>query len=141
MKDKKLLKVTDIDGTTTYIEININIYNDYQRSIWREEYQDKKSDKEIRYDGLNEKLIPSELHSPSSEELYLKKLKYEVLYKAIEQLPKIQKRRLVLRYFHDLTFKEISMIENAKITSVQSSINAALEKLKKLSKSFFENRP
>lgn len=136
MKDKKLLKVIDIDGTTTYIEININVYNDYQRSIWREEYQDKRSDKEIRYDSLNEKFIPYELHIPSSEELYFKKLKYETLYKVIEQLPKIQKRRLVLKYFHDLTTAQIATVENASIQVIERSLKKAKNNVEKFFKNF-----
>jgi len=136
MKDKKFLKVTDINGKTTYIEININVYNDYQRSIWREEYQNKKSNKELRYDSLNEKLIPCELHSPSSEELYLKKLKYEALYKAIEQLPKVQKRRLELRYFHDLTVTQIATAENTSIQVIERSLKKAKNNVEKFFKNF-----
>lgn len=99
MKDKKLLKLTNSDGTTIYIEININVYNDYQRSIWREEYQNKKSEKELHHEDINEKFIPAWLCSPSSEEEYFKKIEYEKLYKAINKLPEMQKRRLILRYF------------------------------------------
>lgn len=70
----------------------------------------------------------------SVEEIVFRNLRYEALYKAMEQLPETQRRRLVLYYFAGLTYAQIADKEGCKYQTVQESIYAALKKLKKLLK-------
>lgn len=70
----------------------------------------------------------------SVEETVFRKLRYEALHKAMEQLPETQRRRLVLYYFAGLTYAQIADKEGCKYQTVQESIYAALKKLKKLLK-------
>lgn len=70
----------------------------------------------------------------SVEETVFRNLRYEALYKAMEQLPETQRRRLVLYYFAGLTYAQIADNEGCKYQTVQESIYAALKKLKKLLK-------
>lgn len=70
----------------------------------------------------------------SVEEAVFRNLRYEALYKAMEQLPETQRRRLVLYYFAGLTYTQIADKEGCKYQTVQESIYAALKKLKKLLK-------
>lgn len=70
----------------------------------------------------------------SVEETVFRNLRYEALYKAMEQLPETQRRRLVLYYFAGLTYAQIADKEGCKYQTVQESIYAALKKLKKLLK-------
>lgn len=137
MDNKLFLKATDFDGKTTNIEVTINIYQDYQRSIWREEYHDKKSDNEIHRDILSDKFFPYELHSPSNEEVYFKKSQYQALYEAIEKLPKVQRRRIILKYFNDLTIPQIANIENTSIQAIKASIRVAKNKVEKFLRKFW----
>ena len=70
----------------------------------------------------------------SVEETVFRNLRHEALYKAIEQLPETQRRRLVLYYFAGLTYAQIADKEGCKYQTVQESIYTALKKLKKLLK-------
>lgn len=66
----------------------------------------------------------------SVEEVVLKKIQYEALYRAIRELPEVQQRRLMLYYFQGLTYAQIAEMEGCKYQTVQESIYAALKKLK-----------
>ncbi|MBE5820787.1 MAG: sigma-70 family RNA polymerase sigma factor [Clostridiales bacterium] len=71
----------------------------------------------------------------SLEEMVEEKLKNEELYKAINLLSEIQKRRLKLYYFEDLTLQEIADIEGCSVKNVFKSIEQAKNKIaKKLKK-------
>ena len=67
----------------------------------------------------------------SLEELVLKKMIYEKLYEEIEKLPDIQKRRLKLYYFEEMTLESIAKIEGCSKVAVKYSIDHALKKISK----------
>ncbi len=68
------------------------------------------------------------------EEIVIKKTWIEQLHKVIDALPEIQKRRLTLYYFENLTYEQIAEKEGCTKRAVKSSIDCAKEKIKK----FFE---
>lgn len=68
----------------------------------------------------------------SLEEQVLKRLEEERLHRAISQLPEIQRRRIILYYFEDLTYEQIAGLEGCTITPVKNSIDKALNNLKKI---------
>lgn len=68
----------------------------------------------------------------SLEEQVLKKLEEERLHRAISQLPEIQRRRIILYYFEDLTYEQIAELESCTKRAVKFSIDLALKKLKKI---------
>lgn len=70
------------------------------------------------------------------EETVDRSLTYQQLHSAIAMLPEIQRRRLMLYYFHDLTYEQIAEMEGCTIMPVKRSIDRAIEKIK----NFFENR-
>lgn len=74
--------------------------------------------------------VPAE----SVEETVLRKMQYESLYRAIRDLPEVQRRRLSLYYFRGLTYAQIAELEGCKYQTVQESIYAALKNLKKFLK-------
>ena len=55
--------------------------------------------------------VPAE----SVEETVLRKMQYESLYRAIRDLPEVQRRRLSLYYFRGLTYAQIAELEDASI--------------------------
>lgn len=76
------------------------------------------------------------LHKPEDiEETVIKKIWIDWLHKAIDKLPEIQKRRLILYYFDCLTYEQIARKEGCTKRAVKSSIDYAKEKIKKI----FEN--
>lgn len=63
-----------------------------------------------------------------------RRLRYEHLYRAIAELPEVQRRRLTLYYFGEFTYEQIAEMEGCTIMPVKRSIDAGLEKLKKFLK-------
>lgn len=65
------------------------------------------------------------------EEEALKHIEYEMLHKAIASLPDIQRHRLLLYYFGNMTYQEIAGLEGCKHPAVMKSVKAAINTLKK----------
>lgn len=66
----------------------------------------------------------------SVEETVYRAIQYEQLHRAIDQLPKTQRRRLILYYFYDFTYEKIAEIEGCSVHSVFVAIEWAKEKIK-----------
>ena len=67
----------------------------------------------------------------SLEETVFKDITAEELHRAIQKLPELQKRRVVMYYFGDMTYEEIARMENCTQQAVTKSVHAAIKKLKK----------
>ena len=65
------------------------------------------------------------------EETVFRHIESEMLHKAIATLPKVQRRRLLLYYFGNMTYQEIAKLEDCKHPAVMKSVKAAIENLKK----------
>lgn len=139
---KRKIKTTNYDGTIMEVEVNINIYNFDKENYWQEDWRNRKSKQEDSFEELcsyyEKNGLLLELQEESSEDTYLKNFEYEQLYKAIDKLPKTQRRRIILRYFYGLTLKQISEIENVKIQVIDHSIKKAMTKLKNMSNDFLK---
>ena len=55
----------------------------------------------------------------------------ELLHKEISKLPEVQKRRLLLYFFGDMTYEQIAKMEGCTKRAVKFSVDIAIEKLKK----------
>ena len=72
------------------------------------------------------------LHQPDTvEDIVSHRIQSKKLREAIAHLPQTQRTRLVLYYFGGMTYKQIADMEGCKYQTVQESIYAALEKIKK----------
>lgn len=67
----------------------------------------------------------------SVEEIVFRDLKNQMLHKTISKLSEKQRKRLVLYYFCDMTYKQIADSEGCKYQTVQKSIEKAKNKIKK----------
>jgi len=97
---------------------------------WDERYKErlKLSDAEINARALLR-------HTPGMEEELLDAEQKEMLWKAIEELPEIQRRRLLMYYFEGLTFEKIAVLEGRHWTSISESVRTAEEKIQEKIKS------
>lgn len=76
-------------------------------------------------------------HKPETvEDAVSRNMEYELLHRAIAKLPEIQRRRLLLYFFGELTYEQIAELEGCTKRAVKFSIDIALEKLKKDLKNF-----
>jgi RNA polymerase sigma factor (sigma-70 family) len=66
-----------------------------------------------------------------TESLVIKMDSYNRLYTAIDKLPEMQRRRLLLHYFHNLTYQQIADMESVNQSAVGQSIKRAIAKLSK----------
>ena len=83
----------------------------------------------------NEKLNNKMIYKPISiEEQVEKKIVYEELRKAINQLSDVQKRRIKMYYFENMNVEEIALIENTTHQAVSKSIRKGIEEIKKIIK-------
>ncbi len=135
-EDKHFLSFWDGQGVLRELQITkelfevLNCFELDDLSIlneWDRHYEHSELTEASLYDRA---AMPPE----SVEETVFRNLRYEALYKAMEQLPETQRRRLVLYYFAGLTYAQIADREGCKYQTVQESIYAALKKLKKLLK-------
>ena len=58
----------------------------------------------------------------------------EIRRKAVSKLPEVQRRRLNLYFFGELTYEQIAKMEGCKYQAVQCSIKAAIKAIKKFMK-------
>lgn len=66
----------------------------------------------------------------SVEEIIIETERSELLYKAINSLPEIQRRRFLLYYEYDYNCYEIAAMENCTVQAVRRSVIIAREKIK-----------
>ena len=66
----------------------------------------------------------------SLEDDVYRKIMYDQLHSAINQLPVVQRRRLLLYYFGGFTFEKIAEIEGCKHPAIIKSVRAAEKNLK-----------
>ena len=66
----------------------------------------------------------------STEETAIRNMQIAKLHKAIAELPEIQRRRLILYYFGELTYEQIAEMEGCTKRAVKFSVDIAIGKLK-----------
>lgn len=86
---------------------------------------------EVWESTLNTRVIQK---TDSIEEVIFNKIQVERLHKAIKNLPEIQRRRVWMYYFEDMTYEQIARKENCSFQAVAKSIVAAEKRIKKILK-------
>lgn len=89
-------------------------------------------DRHIEQSELSEETLEQRMHrTPCTvEETVYQAIQHEQLHQAIDHLPKIQRRRLLLYYFYDFTYERIAEMEGCSVHSVFVAIERAKEKIK-----------
>lgn len=86
---------------------------------------------EVWENTLNERAF----YQPESvEDIVFRNIQTNDLHKAMQTLPNIQRRRLELYYFEDMTYDQIAEKEGCTKMPVKRSIDAAIAHLKKILK-------
>ena len=84
---------------------------------------------ELTEASLNERAF--EAPQPIEAMVYFK-IECEELHRAIRWLPEIQRRRLILYYFCEMTYEQIAEIEKCSYPAARRSILSAIDNLKKI---------
>lgn len=93
-------------------------------------------DRHIEHSELTEHTLNNRMlfKEESIEDLIIRKTSLEDLRKAINMLPEVQRRRIKLYYFDELTEKEIARLENVSQKNISKSLTTAKNKLKEILK-------
>lgn len=93
-------------------------------------------DRHIEHSELTEHTLNNRMlfKQESIEDLIIRKTSLEDLRKAINMLPEVQRRRIKLYYFDELTEKEIAKLENVSQKNISKSLTVAKNNLKEILK-------
>ena len=133
---KYYITFRDCSGKSVCMEIEKELFD----AIDRFELDDLSFLNEVDRHYEQSELTEASLHARASavqesvDEIVFRRLQYEHLYRAIAELPEVQRRRLTLYYFGEFTYEQIAEMEGCTIMPVKRSIDAGLEKLKKFLK-------
>ena len=132
---KKIYKVlfSNLKGIKYEIEINSEIYNALNQFELDDLKQMNEFDRHIEHLEQSEEMLykKSIKNEKSIEEQVIQKSLYENLHSEISQLSYIQKRRIKMYFFENMTLQEIANIEHSSCRAVKYSIDIALSKLQK----------
>lgn len=79
----------------------------------------------------DETLYRRALRVPKSlDERIIEEERNELLYKAVDRLPEIQRRRFLLYYEYDFNLYQIAAMEHCNASAVQKSVSIAREKVR-----------
>lgn len=115
-----------------YIEINDTLYYEFNKFELEDKSQMNKYDRHIEHSQiteitLNKRAIQQEI---SVEETVISNYEKEKIHNAILKLPEIQRRRIKMYFFDELTQKEIANKEGTSIRAIQYSMKVALKNLR-----------
>lgn len=138
IRDGKTIYIATFEnGTGQHIESEVSqlVANTLFRTFVKKERNLRRSDeRHLEQSELSEQTLHQRVCDvpKSLEEEIDTKIRNEQLCEAIEKLPEIQKRRLILYYFEGFTYEQIAVIEGCKKMAVKFSIDIAKEKIKNL---------
>ena len=117
--------------------MNLNISSELYEAFDELELRDisylHQWDKYIEHSELWEHTLNGRaVQKPESvEDVVLEKLLVERLHRAIQKLPEIQKRRLILYFFDGMTYERIAKLEGCTKMPVKRSIDSCSGKVEK----------
>ncbi|MSU03562.1 RNA polymerase sigma factor [Tissierella pigra] len=138
--DKEQYYVSFIDGNYVLhrIEINFDIYSALFELNKRDRNLTRSDERNLEHSELTDETLSRRIFEKSkgTEEIILEKEMKTEFWKAIGELPNIQRKRLLLYYDYGFSLKEIAKMENCSIRAVKYSIDIAKKKLKEKIKKF-----
>jgi len=128
------------DGKAIHHEVEVShtVYQEFQRFVRINRNLQAFDERHREYSELSDETLNSRArHTPKGvEENIVDMERSDILRQAIADLPEIQRRRFVLYYEYELTFRKIGEIEGCTATSVKRSVDIAKEKIQKKLKNF-----
>jgi len=134
-----IIKFKDYQNKEYSIEVDETIFNEFNKFELKDLSEMNEYDRHIEHINLSEEILNKRKIKVDIgiEELVLNNLEYENIYNAIQRLPKIQRKRIIMYYFMSLTQNEIAKKEKTSIRAIQYSLNNGLKNLKKFLKKDF----
>lgn len=127
------LSFRDSAGAKQFMEIDKTLFDAFDRFelddlSFMNEVDNHYEHAEQTEASLNRRAV---MPQESVEETVSRRMEVEALHRAIAKLPNIQRRRLILYYFGELTYQQIAEMEGCTFQAVAKSVVAAEKFLKK----------
>ena len=137
-ENKHIAIFRDANNIIQEVEISDIIKEALISEKLKEKRQQNQFDRHIEHSEIYENRLNSRvLDKPKSlEEQLENKIINQNLRDAISSLSEVQKRRIKMYYFENMTQQEIADKEGVSLRAVQYTLNDALEELKKIFKKF-----
>ena len=132
------LSFKDGRGKQQNIEIDEMLYQTFDRFELEDISHLNRVSRHIEHSELtDETLNDRAFYKPERiEDIVSESIEYEQLHRAVSELPEVQRRRLKLYFFGELTYEQIAKLEGCTKRAVKFSVDIAVEKLKKNFKIF-----
>ena len=126
------ISFTDGQGFFHKQEIGQDLYSAFDRFELDDISQINEASRHLSEMGMSEESLCHLIADPSEsmEDRVYRRIMYQKLHKAIDQLPDIQRRRVILYYFEGHTYEQIAQMEGCSKRAVKFSVDIALKKLK-----------
>lgn len=130
------VKFKDINNKENIVRISKSLYNEFNKFELEDLSEMNEFDRHLEHSKLNEISLNKRIinKNKSLENSVIEKIENEELYNAILKLPMLQRNRIIMYYFEELSQKEIAIKEKCSIRAVQYTINIALKNLRKFIK-------
>lgn len=127
------LSFKDGQGVQHEIELDESLYHLFNRFELEDISYLNAASRHYEPSELTEQALHDRMFLPieTVEESVLRSMENERLYKVISNLPEVQRRRLLLYYFGDLTYEQIAIKEGCTFQAIGKSIAAAEKNIKK----------
>ncbi|MFR9542852.1 MAG: hypothetical protein SNH27_12445 [Rikenellaceae bacterium] len=128
--------ITDATGKEIQVKVSFEIYQIFEderkaRERYRKEVKRHYSDK-----AFDETTTLPSVHRPSVLDSVISQSKLNTANKIIQSCTPTQQRRFRLNRILGYSFTEIAKIEGCSVRAVKFSVDAVIEKLEKLRKTF-----
>ena len=135
-KNSYRVSFKDVKGKFRRVEVNKEIYQAFDRFELDDlselnEFDNHIEHSEVYENNLNERAMDKPL---GVDEIVETMLINEELKKAINELSEVQKRRIKMYYFEDMTLEDIARVEKTSHQAISKSIIKALAELRKILK-------
>ena len=129
---KYFISFKDGQGEHHELEVSENLFFEFRQMERKNRNLQQWNQRHREFHEVwDETLYRRALRVPKSlDEQMLEEERNETLYKAVESLPEMQRRRFLLYYEYELNFYQIAAMEHCTASAIQKSVAIAKEKVK-----------
>lgn len=133
--EKSLVTITykTTNGNRVYVEVSTPVKELLEQSDRQIRSQRRQDRRHLDYMNFIDGLSDAAINNPQEDaaDLVMKMESYRQLYTAIGKLPEAQRRRLLLHFADNLTYRQIAKQEKVDFRTVGRSVERALIQLQK----------
>ena len=133
--EKSLVTITykTTNGNRVCVEVSTPVKELLEQSDRQIRSQRRQDRRHLDYMDFIDGLTDADMKDPQADaaDLVMKMESYRQLYAAISKLSEVQRRRLLLHFMDNLTYRQIAKLEKADFRTIGRSIERALIQLQK----------